>query len=141
MTTEDQIRAYIDGQPEPKRSDLDTLHTIMLRAAPHCRLWFLDGRNDAGKTVSNPSIGYGSTLKQYVNGTSAEFYRIGVSANTTGLSVYILGTPHRDYLAQTYGGRLGRAKVTGYCVTFRSLKDVNADVLTEAMQAGLTASG
>ena len=41
-------------------------------------------------------------------------FQIGLSANKTGISVYILGIEDKKYLAQTYGKDLGKASVTGY---------------------------
>jgi hypothetical protein len=37
-----------------------------------------------------------------------EFYQVGMSANTTGISVYILGIDDKKYLAETYGKTLGK---------------------------------
>ena len=59
MSVKEQIKEYITGQPEPKRSDMQELHRIILEVMPKCKLWFLDGKDDKGKTVSNPNIGYG----------------------------------------------------------------------------------
>jgi hypothetical protein len=129
MDVQAQIQNYIAGQAQPKRDDLQTLHRTALGASPNGRLWFLDGRNDAGKIVSNPSIGYGVQVKQYANGDVKEFYQVGLSANTSGISVYIIGLNDKAYLSRTYGPTLGKAKITGYCVTFRSLNDVNLDVV------------
>ena len=100
------------SQPEPKRSDMQALHRIILQVMPACKLWFLDGKNSENKTVSNPNIGYGFHTIKYADGTTREFYQIGMSANTTGISVYILGIKDKTYLAQTYGEKLGKASVT-----------------------------
>ena len=59
MTIETQITLYINIQPEPKRSEMLKLHSIIIELKPECKLWFLDGVNDENKTVSNPNIGYG----------------------------------------------------------------------------------
>jgi hypothetical protein len=91
----------------------------------------LHGRNSDGKIVSNPNIGYGSKAIKYANGQQREFYQVGLSANTTGMSVYIMGLDDKRYLWETYGDRIGKAKITGYCVKFRSMKDVNIDILEE----------
>ena len=103
MTVQAQIKTYINSQSEPKRSDMQALHRVMLQAMPACKLWFLDGKNSENKTVSNPNIGYGSHTIKYAAGKTREFYQIGVSANTTGISVYILGIKDKKYLARTYG--------------------------------------
>ncbi|MBN8677628.1 MAG: hypothetical protein J0M29_05340 [Chitinophagales bacterium] len=81
-----QIEAYIASQSEPKRSDMLTLHQRILQLLPEGKLWFEDGKNDEGKTVSNPNIGYGSYTIQYADGSNRAFYRIGLSANTAGNS-------------------------------------------------------
>ena len=139
MNVEEQIRAYIAGQPEPKRDDMQALHAHILSLSPGCTTWFLDGRNEEGKIVSNPNIGYGAQTIHHAGGKTRPFYRIGLSANTAGISLYIIGLEDKTYLARTYGGRLGKASVTGYCIKFRALKDVNLDTLEEAIRFGLEA--
>lgn len=136
MNVQEHIKAYIASQPEAKRSDLQALHRLITELMPACKLWFLDGRDDTGKIVSNPNIGYGSRTLRYADGKSREFYRIGLSANKTGISVYILGIEDKTYLARTYGNSLGKASITGYCIKFKVLKDISAEVLAEAIQYG-----
>ena len=140
MNVQEQIKEYITSQPEPKRSDMQALHQTILQIMPACKLWFLDGKNSDNKTVSNPNIGYGSYSIKYADGKTREFYQIGMSANTTGISVYVLGIPDKKYLAQAYGKKLGKASMSGYCIKFKSLKDINIDILEEAIQYGVKAS-
>ena len=140
MNMHEQIKEYIASQREPKRSDMKALHRIILEVMPACKLWFLDGKNSENKTVSNPNIGYGSHTIKYADGTTREFYQIGLSANKTGISVYILGIEDKKYLAQTYGKKLGKASVTGYCIKFKTLKDINIDILKEAIRHGVETS-
>ncbi|WP_138992507.1 DUF1801 domain-containing protein [Larkinella sp. C7] len=137
MNVEEQIEKYISSQPEPKRSDLQALHRTMLRELPAGKLWFLDGKNSENKTVSNPSIGYGFRTIRYADGTTREFYQIGLSANTSGISVYVLGIEDKTYLAQTYGTTLGKASVSGYCIKFKTLNDIHIAVLEAAIRYGL----
>ena len=134
MNIQEQIEKYIDSQPEPKRRDMQTLHDTILQIIPEGKLWFLDGKNSEGKTVSNPSIGYGFYTIKYADGTTKDFYQIGLSANSTGISVYILGVEDKKYLAETYGSKIGKASVSGYCIKFKTLKDVNVDVLEAAIK-------
>jgi hypothetical protein len=137
MNIQKQIAEHIATQPEPKRSEMQQLHHIVLAMMPACKLWFLDGKDEKGKTVSNPNIGYGSQTMKYANGKTREFYQIGISANTTGISVYIMGIDDKKYLAQTFGQKLGKASVTGYCIKFKALTDIKIDVLKAAMQYGV----
>jgi hypothetical protein len=140
MSVQEQIENYIISQPEPKSGDLRELHGIILQVAAGCRLWFDDGKDSENKTVSNPTVGYGFQTMKYANGTTRDFFQIGISANTTGISVYILGLKDKTYLAQAYGDKLGKAKVTGYCIKFKTLKDINTDILKSAIQYGLNGS-
>lgn len=136
MNIQEQIKQYINSQPEPKLGEMLELHRLIRKMLPAAKLWFLDGKNSENKTVSNPNIGYGSQMIKYADGTTREFYQIGLSANTTGISIYIMGIQDKTYLPQTYGKKLGKASVTGYCIRFKTLKDINIDVLLDAVQYG-----
>jgi hypothetical protein len=138
MTAQAQIKKYIASQPEPKRTDLQELHRLTLQVSPKCKLWFSDGKDEKNRTVSNPTIGYGLQTMKYANGKTREFFQIGVSGNKTGISVYILGLKDRKHLAKTYGKKLGKASVTGYCIRFKTLNDINLDALEAAIRDGLT---
>ncbi len=137
MNTQEKIKEYIATQPQTKRSEMQDLHRIILELKPECKLWFLDGKDEKGKIVSNPNIGYGLQTIKYADGKTREFYRIGISANTTGISVYVMGIEDKNYLATAYGKELGKASVTGYCIKFKTLKDINIEILTNAIRYGL----
>lgn len=106
------MKQATDSQPEPRRADMHELHLHLLQVVPACKLWFLD------------------------DGTRREFYQIGLSANKTGISVYILGIEDKKYLAETYAEDLGKASVTGYCIRFKTLKDINPAILKAAILFG-----
>jgi hypothetical protein len=116
---------------------MEELHRLTLQVLPGCSLWFSDGKNSENKTVSNPTIGYGFHTIIYANGKTKEFFQIGISPNKTGISVYILGIKDKTYLARTYAKKLGKANVTGYCIRFKTLKDINIDILEEAIRFGV----
>ena len=137
MTTLEQIREYIESQPAQKRADLHVLHELMRRINPKTRLWFLDGKDERGKVVTNPNIGYGVQTQRYADGSLKEFYQIGFSANTSGISVYIMGLADKGHLAATYGKSIGKATVTGYCIKFRALSAIDLGVLEAAIRDGM----
>ena len=140
MSIQQQIKNYIASQPESKRNDMETLHKSILKLRPASRLWFLDGKDSNNKIVSNPNIGYGLQTITYADGKTKEFYQVGMSANTTGISVYILGIDDKTYLARMYGEKLGKANITGYCIKFKKLKDINTEVLEAAVLDGFETS-
>lgn len=137
MSVDENIKAYFASLPEPKRSDMTELHRVIRELMPKCRVWFLDGKDESGKTVSNPNVGYGIQTMTYANGATREFYQIGISANTSGISVYILGIEDKKYLANVYAKDLGKAKVSGYCIKFKALHDIDMETLKAAMRYGM----
>lgn len=137
MNVSDQIKDHISAQPEPKRSDLQQLHALIVGLIPDCKLWFLDGTDDRGRTVSNPNMGYGFQVLTYADGKTREFYQIGTSANSAGISVYILGLKDKTALAERFGKKIGQASVTGYCIKFKTLKNIDVATLVDAMRFGI----
>jgi len=140
MNVPEQILQYITGLPEAKQTDIQELHNLILTILPETKLWFDNGKNSENKTVANPTIGYGFQTIKYADGKTRDFFQIGISAYTTGISVYILGIKDKTYLANTYGKEIGKATVTGYCIKFKKVKDINTDILAEAIKYGVQAT-
>lgn len=137
MNIPEQIKEHIAGQTEPKRGEMKELHQRIPKIMPACKLWFLDGKNSEGRNVSNPNIGYGFYTMKYADKTTREFYQIGLSANTSGISVYVMGIKDKKYLAETFGKNPGKASVSGYCIKFKTLKDINIEILMAAIRFGV----
>lgn len=137
MTVQDQIKSHISSQSEPKRTEMQELHQLMVKILPKCKLWFDDGASDGNRAAINPTIGYGIQTLKYANGSTRDFFQIGLSANKTGISVYIIGIKDKALLAKAYGKKLGKASVTGYCIKFKTLKDINKEILEAAIKAGI----
>jgi hypothetical protein len=140
MRIETQIETYLASLPGPKQADMRMLHRMILAMQPGCRLWFLDGKDDSGKVVTNPNIGFGALDKRYADGSTRPFYQVGISANSTGISVYLMGIEDRSYLPRSYADAIGKATVTGYCIKFKALKDIDLDTLERAIQDGFGAA-
>lgn len=136
-TVKAQIKEHIASLPETQRADIQTLHELALKISPKSKLWFLDGKDEKGKQVTNPNIGYGEQTMKLAGGKTREFYRVGFAAGKTGLSVYIIGLADKKILINTYAKKIGKAKVTGYCIAFKALKEVKMDVLEDAIRYGL----
>jgi hypothetical protein len=52
-----------------------------------------------------------------------------------------MGIKDKTYLAATFGDTIGKASVTGYCIKFKTLKQVNLEVLEAAIRFGLYGEG
>lgn len=131
------ILNYLNNLPEPKKTEITRIHQAIIEIIPTAQLWFLEGTNASGKVVTNPNIGYGNCTLQLAGGKTRAFYKIGLSANSTGISVYIMGIKDKNYLNNTYGNKIGKAKITGYCIKFRNLKDIYIEELIRAINTEL----
>jgi hypothetical protein len=63
-----------------------------------------------------------------------------LSANITGISVYIIGLNDKTYLIKTFGKELGKASVSGYCIRFKLQKDININLLEADIRYGIEAT-
>lgn len=140
MNAEKQIKEYITSLPQQKQTEIQELHKCIVKALPKCKLWFYDGKDDKGKVVANPTIGYGFQTIKYSNGTTRDFFQVGMGSSSTGIFVHILPVKDKTFLAKTYGKELGKASVAGYAIKFKTLKDINIDVLLAAIKYGTEAS-
>ncbi len=134
MDIQTQIQDYINSLDEKKRIDMLELHRIILDLNTDARLWYLDGKNEEGKIVSNPNIGYGTCNIKYADGKIKEFYKIGISANSSGISIYIMGIEDKSLLSNLCADKIGKAKISSYCIKFKSLKDIDIDVLLSVLR-------
>ena len=136
MSIQEAIDQYFLSLTPQKQSELKLLHLEILTWLPNCQLWYESGLDVNNKVVSNPNIGYGEYTIHYANGGSRKFYQIGLSANSMGISVYIMGIKDKFDLQSFLKNRIGKAKVTGYCIKFKSLNDINMNILKEAIIEG-----
>ena len=131
-----QISNYLLSLGDKQQKDMMWLHERISKLQPE--LSFFDGKDAGGKVVSNPQIGYGKWVKSNADGSVKTLFKVGISANSRGISVYIMGLEDKNYLKETYGESLGKAKVTGYCIQFAQLKDVQQEVLLQIIAEHLS---
>lgn len=139
MTTAAQIKSHLESLPETRRADMEALHKRIRQLAPKEKLWFDTGKDTSGKTVTNPTIGYGLQKLQYADGREKDFFKVGISANSSGITVYLMGIKDKNFLSNSYSKSLGKATVTSYCIKFKKLADVVASVLEEAIMVRIKA--
>jgi hypothetical protein len=137
MEIERQILKFIALQEDTKQQDFRSLHELMRSILPTGKLWMEDGKNEEGKVVTNPTIGYGQQTMLLAKGKSREMFQIGISANTSGISIYLIGIRNKLDLAEQFGQKLGKAKVSGYCIKFKQLADLDLTVLEEVLRLGI----
>lgn len=129
MTTAEKISHHLATLSLEKSADLSRLYQLILDEMKGEELLFFDGKNEQGKVIANPTIGLGQCRLTYSDGSFQNTFRLGISANNTGLSIHILGLKDKKFLVDFLGTRLGKAKITGYAIRFGKMKDLDEVVL------------
>jgi len=133
-----QIQAHFTQLEVDKSKELQQLHNLIVSLNPQCKLWFDNGINEEGKVVTNPTIGYGLQTLEYAKGNTREFFQIGICATTSGISIYLIGLKDKNILKKTFGETLGKSTITGYCVKYKRLSDLNSETLEQLIQFGFS---
>lgn len=110
-------------EPERRREDGRALNALFERVTG----W--------SPVMWGPSmIGYGSYHYRYDSGREGDFLATGFSPRKANLSIYIM-PGYADYASLL--DRLGKHKMGKSCLYVSKLGDVDLDVLSELIQAGL----
>jgi hypothetical protein len=131
------MQPFLQHFPDSKQQELQEFIRIVAQVAPQENAIFYDGKDKEGKVVTNPAIGFGSYLHHFSDGRVEEVYRLGLSPNATGFSIYVLGLKDKEILKTRFANSLGKAKVTGYCIKFKSLKDLDEKIVLDLIKFAL----
>ena len=133
-----QIQAHFAQLEVDKSKELQQLHNLIVSINPQCKLWFDNGINEEGKVLTNPTLGYGLQTLQYAKGNAREFFQIGICATTSGISIYLIGLKDKNILKDSFALTIGKATITGYCVKYKRLSDLNSETLEKLIQFGFS---
>jgi hypothetical protein len=114
---------YIAAVEEPKRQELQQLHDLVRTLLPKFEPVIISG-----------IMGYGQFhYKGKSKACEGEWFRVGLSANKTGISIYICAGDENGYFPEQARDRLGKATVGRSCIRFKKLSDINLDVVEEIL--------
>lgn len=114
------------------QQELLTITQWIAKHFPLLETSFFDGKNASGKIVTNPTYGFGTLIQSGVNGGKPTF-QLGVSANSTGITLSFIGIRNRVDLSELCHG-IGNASITKYCIKFKSFNGLDANVLQHVIK-------
>jgi len=115
---------YIAAVEEPKRSELQTLHNLIREVLP-----------EFDQVIISGFMGYGSFhYKGKSKSCEGEWFRVGLSANKTGISIHICAGDANGYFPEQAKDRLGKASVGRSCIRFKKLQDINLETVKELLE-------
>lgn len=122
-TTAKTHEEYIEMVDEPKRSELLQLHNLISKSMPNQEQWIVSG-----------ILGFGKFhYKGKSKGCEGEWFRVGLAANKTGMSIYMCVGDKDGYLPEQAKERIGKATVGRSCIRFKKLSDINLPVVEELL--------
>jgi hypothetical protein len=127
--TEVDPDVFLESLPEPLRTDLAKVDRVLSKVMKgHSRvLW--GGTFWGGSEQS--IIGYGDYTYQRSDKKTVDWFILGLAPQKNYNSIYINASDDDGYIIQRYADRLGKAKVRGAAVTFKSPDDLDLKALEE----------
>lgn len=124
QTVEDYL-AQID---EPRRSDVEKLHTLISKAVPKLK-----------PGVQGAMIGYGTYHYKYATGREGDAPVIALASNKQYISVYVCGVKDGEYVAERRKSELPKASIGKSCIRFKRVEDIDAKALVSIIKEGAQA--
>ena len=124
MGREEEAQGYIDGLPEPRRSQLQQIHEFIRRTVPDLEP-HLDREN---------LVGYGRYHYKYATGREGESSIIGLSSRKAYISVYATGGDGEKYVAEQFKDQMPKADIGKSCIRFKKFEDVDFEVLGKILK-------
>jgi hypothetical protein len=116
------LREYISRLPEPRKSDLAALNTLIRRVTKLKPIMFRE------------MIGYGKFHYKYASGREGDWVSVALASQKNYISLYASMAVGGKYLAEKYKSRLAKASIGKSCIRFKRLSDVNVKVLAALLK-------
>lgn len=127
-TTAKSPQEYIDLITEPRKSDIQFLDELIKKILPHLerKMW-------------GSIVGYGSYHYKYKSGREGDWFIVGLASQKNYISLYVCAVKNGKYVAETYKDKLPKASIGKSCIRFKSLKDIDLDILKKVIKEGVEA--
>jgi hypothetical protein len=120
---------YIEKLEEPRKSEIAALDKLIRKMAPA-----LDPFIHAGM------LAHGPWHYKYPTGREGDWFRIGLASNKNYMSLYILATDAKGYVAERFKKALPKANIGKSCVRFKRLSDLDQSALAKLIREGAATS-
>jgi len=116
-------KEYLAKLKEPRKSDVTRLDKLIRKTVPKLKPFIQSGM-----------LAYGPVHLTYPSGREVDWFKIGLASNASYISLYVMATNGRGYVAEQYRDKLPKAKIGKSCVTFKKLDDLDQKALTALLK-------
>lgn len=127
--TQTSPETYISSLPPERRPDIEQLDALLTRLLAKKTKTMWEGKLWGG--TDQQIIGYGDYSYQRSDGTTVEWFMVGLTAQKNYVSIYVNATDRDGYITQRWAERLGKAKIGASSVSFKSIEEIDLDALSE----------
>lgn len=127
--TNRDIDEFLASLPEESRDDMMTLDKTISAEMKGMPKVLFEGTFWGGS--EQEIIGYGAGDYTRPNGTTVDWFVVGLALQKNYISVYINAVEDRQYLSEKYGRDLGKVKVGKSSLSFASVDDIDLDKLSD----------
>ena len=116
------VDQYIEELDEPRKGDVKALDQLIREAAPELK-----------PTMEFGFPGYGKYHYKYASGREVDWPAVSMANQKNYISLYVMCIIDGKYLAESYKDRLPKASIGKSCIRFKSMNDVDENVLKEVV--------
>lgn len=123
------VDEFLDALPEDAHRDMQTLDASFSNVMDGLDRVLFEGTFWGGS--QQQIIGYGAGDYTRPNGTTVDWFMVGLALQKNYISVYLNAVEDRQYLSEKYGKEVGKVKVGKASLSFKTVEDIDVDKLTD----------
>lgn len=120
-------QAYIDSLPEPRRSQMQHLHDVILDALP--------GIDVETVVYSGPMIGYGWYDYSNSKGPAGRWFSVGLANRKSYISLYAMGQEDGGYMVEAWHDRFPGTKTGRSCINITKPESIDDAAVADLARA------
>ncbi|HSA83965.1 MAG TPA: DUF1801 domain-containing protein [Patescibacteria group bacterium] len=113
---------YIALIAEPRRSEIQQLHTFIQKTVPKQKPFIISGM-----------IGYGSFHYKSASGREGEWAKILLASQKNYISVYVCAVDGKQYIPEKYKKDFPKASIGRSCIRFKKIADIDLVMLKKVL--------
>lgn len=130
--SETSVDAHLDGIDEAAVADtMRALDRLINAAMSNRRRVLYEGKFWGG--TDQQIIGYGHIVQPRPKGEAVHWFLVGLARQKDHYSLYVNAVHEGTYLGKHYDGRLGKVKLGSASIGFKSLDDLDLEVLEQLL--------
>lgn len=126
-TGRDAAQRHIDGLADPRRSQMQHLHDLILATEPDMDVRVLE--------YSGPMIGYGWYAYSNSKGPAGDWFSVGLANRKAYISLYAMARADGGYLVEAMRDRFPGTKSGRSCINITQPEQVDENAVRDLVRA------